>query len=202
MKKKTTTRTLASLSLAAALLLAGCADTSEQAPAADSPVVSDSEEFLIEHGLEGRELRELVDELDRTPLDQRSQEFASSITSETLILSDQNQQTVEIPLPEDFVYVSVAPYIAQTHECYNHNLTGCVGELQNEEITVSLIDSATGEAVLDEVVQTYDNGFVGFWVPRNLEGTLTITHDGLRASEDFSTVGTGARTCITTMQLT
>ena len=182
-----------------AAALTGCASA---VPITSVAGPSTSDDFLIEHGLGGLDVRELVDELDRTPLAERSEEFASSITAEALILSDQHEHTAELPLPDDLVYVSIAPYATQTHDCYNHSPTGCIGELQNAEITVRVTDAATGDTLVDEAVQTYDNGFVGFWLPRDLEGTLTITHDGMSASEAISTAGVNEKTCITTMHLT
>ena len=182
-----------------AAALTGCASA---VPITSVAGPSTSDDFLTEHGLGGLDVRELVDELDRTPLAERSEEFASSITAEALILSDQHAHTAELPLPDDLVYVSVAPYVTQTHDCYNHSPTGCIGELQNAEITVRVTDAASGDTLVDEAVQTYDNGFVGFWLPRDLEGTLTIMHDGLSVSQAISAAGARAQTCITTMQLT
>ncbi len=189
---------IAALTLGAAFLT-GCASAVPIPTDAGTNISSD--EFLAEHGLDGLDVRELVDLLDRTPLAERSEAFTSSITAEALILSDQHEHTFEIPMPDDLIYISVAPYATQTHECYNHSPTGCIGELQNAEITVSVTDSVTEDTIVDEALQTYDNGFAGLWLPRNLEGTLTIAHNGLIASEAISTAGPTAKTCITTMQL-
>ncbi|MFS4491238.1 CueP family metal-binding protein, partial [Dietzia kunjamensis] len=47
---------------------------------------------------------------------------------------------------------------------------------------------------------TYDNGFLGLWLPRGITATLTIDHDGRTATAPIST-GDDDLTCLTTMQL-
>ena len=47
---------------------------------------------------------------------------------------------------------------------------------------------------------TYANGFVGFWVPKDITGTVEITKDGKTGDVEFSSDKEGA-TCITTLQL-
>lgn len=64
-----------------------------------------------------------------------------------------------------------------------------------------MTDNQTGQTVLDETRTTYDNGFVGLWLPRGLTGTLTIEHDGKTATSPVST-GADDPTCLTSMQLT
>ena len=89
-------------------------------------------------------------------------------------------------LPEDQFYVSIAPYVDQTHECYYHNLASCQGELVGEDLDVT-ITSDDGEVLVDETVTTYDNGFVGFWLPRDIEGTIEVEFDGSRVCREGST---------------
>ena len=40
---------------------------------------------------------------------------------------------------------------------------------------VPLLD--TGDILIDEPRTTYDNGFLGFWLPRDITATLTIDYD-------------------------
>jgi len=108
-------------------------------------------------------------------------------------------QEVALPLEDNEFYLSIAPYVDQTHECYYHSLTTCRGELANEDISVRIIDDS-GAVLVDEQVTTFDNGFVGFWLPRDIEGTVEVTHDGRTGQRDFSTSEDGA-TCLTTLQL-
>ena len=97
-------------------------------------------------------------------------------------------------------YLSVAPYIDQTHDCFNHSLTTCQGELASTEVQVQIVDRAGNDVLVDETRTTFENGFTGFWLPRNIEGTLRITSDGRSAEADFTT-HPDAPTCLTTMHL-
>ncbi|MCA1782124.1 MAG: CueP family metal-binding protein, partial [Intrasporangiaceae bacterium] len=106
----------------------------------------------------------------------------------------------QIPLAEDDFYLSLAPYVDQTHECYYHNLAGCQGELVGEDLDVT-ITAADGEVLVDETVTTYDNGFVGFWLPRDIEGTIEVSFDGRSVTAPIAT-GPEDPTCVTTLQLT
>ena len=76
-----------------------------------------------------------------------------------------------------------------SHDCFYHSLTTCLGELDNEDIQVTITDEATGEALVDEATTTFDNGF-GFWLPDDATG-LT----------EFSNTDDGA-TCVTDLRLT
>ena len=49
-----------------------------------------------------------------------------------------------------------------SHGCFYHSLTTCLGELDNEDIQVTITDEATGEVLVDEATTTFDNGFIGF----------------------------------------
>lgn len=98
--------------------------------------------------------------------------------------------------------MSIAPYQVQTHDCYYHSPTGCIGELRNAPIAVAVTDTATGAELIRERTHTFDNGFVGFWLPSGIEAQVVIDHDGRRATSTVSTAGDDALTCLTTMKLT
>lgn len=51
------------------------------------------------------------------------------------------------------------------------------------------------------VIETYDNGFVGLWLLRGIDATLTISTDGKSAMGEISTKNAGEATCVTTLQL-
>lgn len=116
---------------------------------------------------------------------------------ELLILFENNQ--VSLPMPKDEFYLSVAPYIDQTHDCYYHSATGCRGELKEQEFFVEFKD-IEGNVILSENMTSLSNGFIDLWLPRNIEGTLTITFNNLESSKIISTVD-NAPTCETTMKL-
>ena len=102
------------------------------------------------------------------------------------------------PLPKDEFFVSIAPYINNTHPCDNHFLTGCQGELSNEEFTVIVKDN--GEEIINEVLETGSNGFIDLWLPRNKKFEITIKY-GEKIAQSKLTTYANSRTCITTLKL-
>lgn len=183
-----------------ALVLAGCAITpSGPAPSSVSSQTSERE-FLADHGLSGLDVRQVIERLDTMPVADRPTDLLASVQPEALVLTDDQERETRLRLPEDEVYISIAPYQDQTHDCYFHSLTTCLGELASEEVQVTLT-GADGEVIIDEARQTYDNGFIGLWVPRDTEVTLTIEHEGQEANARISTMSDDDATCITTMRL-
>src|SRR5699024_1312101 len=89
---------------------------------------------------------------------------SASITSHELVVEEDNEELV-YELPEEEFFVSIAPFINETHECAVHSLTGCQGELVEEDFDVLVTDSS-GEVVVDETMTTEKNGFIDLWLPR------------------------------------
>lgn len=184
------------------LVLAGCSTAAPDvavAPPSSSVATAEQSSFLMAHGLDGMDGEQLVDHLDRLPVAERPSDLMASVRADEVVLGDAEGE-VSLPLGGDRFYLAVAPFVDQTHECFYHSLTTCRGELANEDIGVRIIDDATGEVLVDEQVTTFDNGFVGYWLPRDVEGTLEVTRDGLTGRTAFSTSDEGA-TCVTTLQL-
>ncbi|MCF3942290.1 CueP family metal-binding protein [Oceanobacillus sp. APA_J-5(13-2)] len=121
------------------------------------------------------------------------------LTSHELIVTDSEENKLTYELPEDEFFVSIAPFINQTHSCDIHSLTGCQGEMVNEEFDVYIEDSK-GNVIIDQTMSTYGNGFIDLWVPREETYQVTISQDGKIAESEFSTFKKD-KTCITTMQL-
>lgn len=184
---------------AAALVLAltGCS-AADPEPTADGTVSQDT--FLTTHGLAAMDAVEIIDHLDRQKVTERPTDLIASVRADELLLSSDDQEVV-VDLPDNQTYVSVAPYITSTHDCFYHSLTTCLGELDNEDIQVTITDEATGEVLIDEQTTTFDNGFVGFWLPDDATGTIEITHQGRTGVTEFSTTEDGA-TCVTDLRLT
>ena len=182
-----------------AIMLSGCA--SVEASSTSTPISTDND-ILAEHNLDGLDVGQLVNALDSMPLTDRPDGLTTSITAEALTLTDQHKHAVEVALPSDVIYVSIAPYQSQTHDCFHHSPTSCVGELRNVDVVVVVTNSETGETIFDENMQTFDNGFAGLWLPRDIQATITITRGGQAVTSSISTAGDDAQTCITTMQLT
>lgn len=191
---------------AAAITLSACSP--------DSPVPSEAskgdaaatdiqqvpaEDILAEFDLEGLDGPEIIDKLDHMPKDERNRNLHASVRPKELILTAEQGQA-SLPLPEDKFYVSIAPYMTQTHDCFNHSLTTCTGELSQEDIHVTITDDE-GNELVNEDTTTFDNGFIGYWLPADKKGTITIEQDGKTGEVPLDTSEEGA-TCITTLQMT
>ncbi|MFW2513352.1 CueP family metal-binding protein [Demequina sp. SO4-13] len=210
---RTARRTVAIIAATAAISLgvAACSTTPEEAPtpqaetpaatSSASPANATADAMLAPEGLDGVDARTVVDTLDATALGDRTDAFVASVRPDELLLTDADGTEASLPMPDDAFYVSFAPFIETTHECYFHSLTTCVGEMQGEQIQVSITDAATGDVIVDEEMTTFDNGFVGVWLPRDIDAEVTIEQDGLSATTTLSTSDAEDATCITTMQL-
>ncbi|WP_042472251.1 CueP family metal-binding protein [Bacillus ndiopicus] len=124
---------------------------------------------------------------------------SASITSTQLVVTNDNGAKEIYELPENEFFVSIAPYINETHPCDNHSLTGCQGELASKQFDVYIADEK-GNAVVNETLQTEANGFIDLWLPRNQTYQIKIQHDGKAVESEFSTFDKDG-TCITTLQL-
>ena len=180
--------------------LAGCSALTGPAtttPATSQAVAGDAEAILSAQGLSGKSPREVVEALDQDPA-ARPLALMASVRYDEVTLDDGTTQAT-LPLDGDEFYISVAPYENSTHDCYFHSLGTCQGELTDTDVHVTVV-SEDGETLIDEDATTYANGFVGFWVPKDVKGTVTVTTDGKTGEVEFSSDPEGA-TCITTLQL-
>src|SRR5690625_1875278 len=124
---------------------------------------------------------------------------SASITSSELVVTDENQNETTYDLPKNEFFVSIAPYINETHPCDIHSLTGCQGELVKEDVKVH-IENSSGEGILDEMKQTEANGFIDIRLPRDDTIKATRTQGQKKPTAERTTVE-GGETCITTRQL-
>ncbi|ROR71980.1 CueP family metal-binding protein [Bogoriella caseilytica] len=212
------TRAFGAIGAVSLLLVGGCAaeeaPPAEGAPATSCSAPEDNEasacdgtaeghaaaaKAVVEpFGLEDLEARELVDHLDALELDDRPDFMASVRYDEVIIIGDDGEEH-PLPLEDDLFYLSFAPYVESTHDCFFHSLTTCVGELQGEDVDV-LITGADGEVLIEETMTTFPNGFVGVWLPRDIDAEISLTHDEGTVTAPISTHD-GAPTCVTTLQL-
>lgn len=169
-------------------LLAGC---SSPAPVAQSGI-------LAKHGLADKDAVQIIDQLDRTNVADRPTNYKASVRVDELLVSDAEGE-VALAMPSDRFYLSIAPYVTKTHECFYHSLTTCKGELGGKDVRVTVTDDA-GKVLVEDDATTFDNGFIGFWLPRDVAGTVRFEYDGKRGEVAFST-GKDAPTCLTTLQL-
>src|SRR5699024_3917490 len=124
----------------------------------------------------------------------------ASITSEELIVTNNDESETVYALHEDEFFVSIAPFINETHPCTNHSLTGCQGEMVEEEFDI-YIEDMEGNVVFEDILKTEANGFIDLWLPRNKTYNIIINHNEKKVESEFSTFEQDG-TCITTMQLT
>lgn len=152
--------------------------------------------FLAEHGLSGKSVEQIVETIDQSP-QSRPLPFSASITSTALKLSS-GDQVYTMPLGDKF-YLSFAPYEWQTHPCFNHSLSGCQGEMPGKKFNVKVTDSK-GDVVVQKEMKSGRNGFVGVWLPRNMEGTIEVSYNGKSAAHTIKTMN-DSQTCLTELQL-
>ena len=88
-----------------------------------------------------------------------------------------------------------------SHGRFYHSLTTYLGELDNEDIQVTITDEATGKALVDEATTTFNIGFIGFWLPDDATGLIKVSYQGRTGTTEFSTTDDGA-TCVTDLRLT
>lgn len=156
-----------------------------------------SETSLESLGLAEYDAESLLVGLDQGTVDVN--DFAVSVYPNELKVLTEDEEFV-LEMPKDSFYLSVAPYVTRTHDCFYHSATGCQGELVDADFHI-LITSDSGDVILDETYNSGTNGFVDLWLPKGIEGTMTISYDGLSVSQDVTTVADDAKTCETTMQL-
>lgn len=184
-------------------LLAGCSSstTAEKAATATTSVAPGFvQQIAQDFSLAGTDAKTIIDQLDHTSLAERNAQLKASIRPTGLVLSTANGAQVTVPMPEDQLYVSFAPYEQKTHDCYYHSLTTCTGEKQQQPVHVKIVQK-DGTVLVDEDTTTYSNGFIGFWLPRNIQATASFTMNGKQASREIDTSGDEAQTCVTDLQL-
>ena len=160
-----------------------------------SPVQTQRAEaaFLAQYGLSGLDVKEVVKALDSN-IDE-PKELSSSITGEHLTLQDGKSKVV-LEVPKDSFYLSFAPYENSSHPCGFHSLSGCRGELVNVIVHVLITDSK-GTVILDQDLEMMDNGFIGVWLPKNMNLNLAVNYNGKVARAPIATFAE-SETCLTT----
>lgn len=180
-----------------AAVLVGCSGgqtTAGPTAASSAPAAADaSGDVLARNGLGGLSVEQVIEKLDAAT-DDRQDGPMGSVRPTELVLTEKSGTKTSLPITNGRFYLAMAPYLSQTHECFNHNLATCQGELVNQPIHVTLVDDK-GVTVLDKDMVTMANGFASTWVPRGIKGTLTITHDQKKVTLPVST-GDQDPTCL------
>ncbi len=150
--------------------------------------------------LDGLTPAQMVAQLEAVPMNERTADFVASVRPEALLLTASDGAESEVAFPAGEFHLSIAPYIDQTHECYFHNLTTCHGELGGQTFDVTVV-GADGTTLFDDTLTAEDNGYVGFWLPSDIEATVTVT-DGDKVGTAQIATGPEDLTCLTSLQLT
>ena len=184
-----------------AITLAGC---STVAPPADSTTMNERSgsvsQMLDALNLDAADPKAMIETLDAMPVAERPGDLIVSVLPTSLRLQPGEPDEVSIPLSEQNFYLSIAPFVSETHPCTFHSLTTCLGELQNTPIELTVTDTASGAVVVSKDTTTADNGFVGVWLPRGGEFSVRIDSDQGGAEQTVKT-GDEDPTCLTTLQL-
>ncbi|MDI6023871.1 CueP family metal-binding protein [Leucobacter sp. UT-8R-CII-1-4] len=192
------------LSLLAALGLAGCSSTDATTDQGSTSTEASSQrsidEILGSLNVDTADSKKLIEALDTLPLADRPEDLIASVLPNGVQLQPGQADETFLPVESDDFYLSIAPYVSQTHPCSFHSLTTCVGEMQNVPVELNITDAKTGEVVLAEQRTTADNGFVGVWLPRNGEFKVSVKSEQ-GVAEQIVTTGQNDPTCLTTMQL-
>jgi len=121
------------------------------------------------------------------------------VTYTQLIIEYPNNTNAFIPIPENQMYVVIAPYIETTHACETHYISSCQGELKETEFDL-IIKEKDGAIFFDGSMTSLKNGFIELWLPKNNEFDLSIFLNSQKVQLNINTFETGI-TCITTAKL-
>lgn len=157
---------------------------------------TEEQDFLKRHQLDNKTVQERIEYLDQLE-NKRTLSLNASVRSDKLFLSDNTSRFSQDI--DGLFYLSFAPYITRTHECYYHNLISCQGELVKQKFSVKITDDA-GNTLVNEEKTSYANGFIGVWLPRNIKVTLEVQTDGFKGSQTITT-DPQSPTCVTTLKL-
>lgn len=192
-------KTLAIAAIATLMSVGGCSAAPSTAPTSPAAsAVASTRDVLATLGLTGLSGKQIVEKLDQDP-SPRPLAFKASVRSDRVIVGTTHGE-VSVPITgERSFYLSLAPYQTRTHDCFFHSLATCKGELAGTPVRVTVKDQA-GMDLVNADATTYANGFVGFWLPKDIKGTVTVTAAGKSGTVPFTT-GAEDATCLTTLKL-
>ncbi len=151
---------------------------------------SSSDDPYVRYGLKDLTAEEKVETLERQTLD--GDIIASNVTGEYVrVDTKEGSNTYAL----DQFYLSIAPYIDNTHPCDMHNFVTCQSELSGETLQVHIEDDE-GNVHYDDALTLESNGFGGIWLPKDIDATITVTYGEKEVTSDFTT-NEGAPTCMT-----
>jgi hypothetical protein len=121
------------------------------------------------------------------------------VTPDTVNFKFKDGAAISIPLPNDEMLVSIAPYMIKTHKCSTHYMSSCDGELKNVEIKIVAV-TVGGKTLINKTMKTASTGFLDLWLPRNQDIGITVSAKGKSATGKIYTYR-NSKTCDTTLKL-
>ena len=126
-------------------------------------------------------------------------DIVTFVTPEKVNFKFKDGQVISIPLPDDAMMVSIAPYIDKTHTCATHYISSCDAELKSTNIKVVAV-TAGGKTLINKTMKTAPTGFLDLWLPRNQAIDITVSAKGKSANGKIFT-NRDSKTCETTLKL-
>jgi|GEM_PF-72410 len=146
------------------------------------------------NGLDGKQAMELANKWRQKNLD-----VTSFVTPDAVNFKFKDGKTIGVPLPDDQMVVSIAPYINTTHKCATHYMSKCDAELKNVPVKVLAV-TAGGKTLIDKTIITPSTGFFDLWLPRDQEIIISVNAQGKKATGKIYTYR-NSKTCDTTLKL-
>jgi hypothetical protein len=130
---------------------------------------------------------------------QKNYDVTTFVTPDAVQFKFKDGESVSVPLPDDQMVVSIAPYIHNTHGCSTHYMSKCDGELKNTAVKVKAV-TAGGKVLINKTIKTPPTGFFDLWLPRDQEIKISVSAMGKTAKGTISTYR-NSKTCDTTLKL-
>ncbi|MFA5180543.1 MAG: CueP family metal-binding protein [Syntrophales bacterium] len=121
------------------------------------------------------------------------------VTPDAVNFQFKDGKTVAVPLPDDLMIVSIAPYVNKTHPCATHTMSSCDAELKITNVKVVAV-TAGGKTLINKTMKTAPTGFLDLWLPRNQAINITVNSKGKSATGKIFT-NRDSKTCETTLKL-
>ncbi|MEN6468801.1 MAG: CueP family metal-binding protein [Smithella sp.] len=121
------------------------------------------------------------------------------VTPENVNFKFKDGQMISVPLPDDVMMVSIAPYINKTHVCATHYISSCDAELKSTNVKIVAV-TAGGKTLINKTMKTAPTGLLDIWLPRNQAISIAVSAKGKSATGKIFT-NRDSKTCETTLKL-
>jgi hypothetical protein len=189
-------KTIAGSVLLLLVMVSGVAIAQHTHDHGGAPAVSGQDQQLMDElkGKNGKQAMALANAWRQKNLD-----VTTFVTPDAVQFKFKDGKSVSVPLPDDQMVVSIAPYIHNTHPCSTHYMSKCDGELKNTPVKVKAV-TAGGKVLINKTIITPPTGFFDLWLPRDQEIDLSVSAMGKKAKGKILTYR-NSKTCDTTLKL-